>query len=88
MSDSLQPYGLLPARLSVHGILQARILEWVAVFYPRGSSHPGIEPMSFISSPLTDCSLPRVPLGKPFIGYASYQLYPIVTQMLYMHFRQ
>ena len=25
---------------SVHGILQARILEWVAVFFSRGSSQP------------------------------------------------
>ena len=25
---------------SVHGILQARILEWVAVHFSRGSSHP------------------------------------------------
>ena len=26
---------------SVHGISQARILEWVAVFFSRGSSQPG-----------------------------------------------
>ena len=25
---------------SVHGILQARILEWVAIFFSRGSSRP------------------------------------------------
>ena len=31
---------------SVHGILQARILEWVAVFFPRRSSNPGIKPGS------------------------------------------
>ena len=30
----------------VHGILQARILEWVAISFSRGSSQPGIEPMS------------------------------------------
>ena len=29
---------------SVHGILQARIVEWVAIPSSRGSSHPGIEP--------------------------------------------
>ena len=27
---------------SVHGILQARILEWIAKPSSRGSSHPGI----------------------------------------------
>ena len=33
----------LQAPLSV-GILQARILEWVVIFFSRGSSDPGIEP--------------------------------------------
>ena len=28
---------------SVHGIFQARILEWVAISFSRGSSNPGIE---------------------------------------------
>ena len=31
---------------SVHGILQARILEWISVPSSRGSSDPGIEPGS------------------------------------------
>ena len=31
---------------TVHGIVQARILEWVAVPFSRGSSQPGIEPRS------------------------------------------
>ena len=35
MPDSLQPHGL-----HIHGILQARILEWVAVLVSRGSSQP------------------------------------------------
>ena len=29
-----------PPGSSVHGILQARILEWVAIFFSRGSSRP------------------------------------------------
>ena len=29
-----------PLGSSVHGILQARILEWVAIFFSRGSSQP------------------------------------------------
>ena len=36
MSDTLQPQGLS----SVHGILQARILDWVAIPFSRGSSWP------------------------------------------------
>ena len=30
----------------IHGILQARILEWVTIPFSRGSSRPGIEPGS------------------------------------------
>ena len=41
MSDFLLPQGLysLPGS-SVHGILQARILEWIAIFFSKGSSWP------------------------------------------------
>ena len=35
-----------PMEYTVHGILQARILEWVAIPFSRGSSKPGIEPRS------------------------------------------
>jgi len=35
-----------PPGSSVHGISQARILEWIAISYSRGSSDPGIEPTS------------------------------------------
>ena len=40
MSDSLQPVDYSPPTSSVHGILQARILELVAISFPRGSSRP------------------------------------------------
>ena len=39
-SDSLQTHGLELARLPIHVILQARILEWIAVPFFRGSSKP------------------------------------------------
>ena len=45
-----------------HEILQARILEWVAVPFSRGSSQPGIEPRS---PALQAVSLPAEPPGKP-----------------------
>ena len=38
-----------PAGSSVHGILQARILEWVAISFSRGSSNPGIQSASLTS---------------------------------------
>ena len=47
---------------SVRRILQARILEWVAVPFSRGSSQPRIEPGS---SALQADSLPAEPPGKP-----------------------
>ena len=34
------PVDCSPPRSSVHGILQARILEWVAISFSRGSSRP------------------------------------------------
>ena len=37
---------------SVHGILQARILEGGAMPSPRGLPHPGIKPKSLISPAL------------------------------------
>ena len=37
-SVSLRPHGLQLFRVSVHRILQARILEWVAITFSRGSS--------------------------------------------------
>ena len=40
-SDSLWPNGLYnPWNYTIHGILQARILEWVAFPFSRGSSQP------------------------------------------------
>ena len=38
MPNSLQPMDCSPPGSSVHGILQARILEWVAIPFPRGSA--------------------------------------------------
>ena len=35
-----------PMDYTTHGIFQARILEWVAVPFSRGSSNPGIKPRS------------------------------------------
>ena len=40
MSDPLRPDGLSPPGSSVHEILQAGILEWVAISFSRGSSQP------------------------------------------------
>ena len=41
--------GCSPAGSSVHGILQARIIEWFAISFSRGSSNPGIQCASLTS---------------------------------------
>ena len=41
-----------PPRSSVHGILQARILEWVALLSSRGSPDPGIQAVPLMSPAL------------------------------------
>ena len=41
-----------PPGSSVHGVLQARILQWVAISFSRGSPDPGIEVWSLVSPAL------------------------------------
>ena len=55
------PMNCSPSGSSVHGILQAKILEWVAIPFSKGSSRPRIE----LRSPaLLADSLPSEPTGK------------------------
>ena len=76
MSASLRPYGLYsPPDSSVHGILQARILEWVATPFSRGSSWP--RDRTHVSCVSCSCrwilySLSH--LGSPNVMYISPQL--------------
>ena len=51
-----------PINYTVHGILQARILEWVPFPFPRDLPNPGITP---ISPALQADSLPAEPQEKP-----------------------
>ena len=63
-----------PPSSSVQGILQARILEWVAMPYSRGPSWP--RDQTHISLHLLHWqagSLPLAPLGKPPRWYARLQ---------------
>ena len=60
------PMDCSPSGSSVHGLLQARILEWEAIAFSRGSSHLGIE----LGSPALQAdSLPSEPPGRsPWIS--------------------
>ena len=62
------PKNCSPPGSSVHGILQARILEWVAVCSSRGSSWPR-DQILFCLLHWQAGSLPLAPPGKP--------LYPV-----------
>ena len=69
MSDSLGTQGLCsPPGSFVHGILQARILEWVAILFSRDLPDPEIESGS---PALQADSLPSKPPGKSYL-----KLYP------------
>ena len=61
-----------PLESSVYGIFQARILEWVAIFYSRGSSRPRDQThISYLQAWQVD-SPPLCPLGRstfPKFGY-------------------
>ena len=60
-----------PMDYTVHGILQARILEWVTFPFSRGLPNPRIE----LRSPTLQAnSLPAEPPGKPWSTYPNENL--------------
>ena len=61
-----------PPSSSLHGILQARILEWVARPAPGGPPEPGIEFASPVAPALLADSLPLSYWGSPLTAIALY----------------
>ena len=65
-----------PPGSSVHGIFQARMLEWVAILFSRGSSQPrdlldrGVEPASLMSPAF----IPLHQTGSPIYILQSYPI--------------
>ena len=55
---------------SVHGIFQARILEWVAIYFSKGSSQPRDRTQV---SHMEEDSLLSEPPGKPFKAMITYE---------------
>ena len=80
----LDPMDCSPPCSSVHGILQARILEWVVTSSPGDLPEPGIKPRS---PALQADSLPAEPPGKPQIFLRNqaygYEYYSLVSMKLY-----
>ena len=67
------PMDCSPPTSSVHGVLQARTLEWVAMSFTMGSSLPRDLPTaaSPVSPALQAGSLPLSYLGSPSYAYGS-----------------
>ena len=64
-STLCDPVDCSPPGSSVHGILQARVLEWGAIPFSRDLPSPGIEPGS---PALQADSLPSESPGKPHMS--------------------
>ena len=74
----------IPSGSSIHEILQARILEWVAIPFSRGSSWPRDLTGS---PPLPADSLPFEPPGKPFFfSFFKYVMHHNIVKILNVFF--
>ena len=70
-----EPMDCSPPSSSVHGIFHARILEWVAIPYPRGSSQPGDQTCISRLLHWQEGSLPLAPPGKRSLSVTHYYYY-------------
>ena len=59
------PMDCRPPGSSVHGIFQARVLEWVAIPIPEDLPDQGIRPTSLASLALVGSVSSTAPSGKP-----------------------
>ena len=78
------PMDCSPPGSSVHGILQARVLEWVATPSSRGSSQPCVEKIKTVSSaspPLQVDSLLLSDQGSPVCSFLSLTVCSSLTLM-------
>ena len=73
------PMNCSPPGSSVHGILYARILEWVAMLTSGDLPNPGIEP---VSPALRTDTLPSEPPGKPLVLCRMFIFSPFVNSKL------
>ena len=80
-----KPIGCNPQGSSVHGILQTRILEWVAISFSRGFSCPcllhwqeGSLPLVLPEKPQESKYKPRFPSGKRSCRQA--RTWPVISE--------
>ena len=78
------PIDCNPPGSSVHGIYQARTLEWVAFPTLWDLPEPGTEPTSIVSPALAGVSLPTVPPRKPN-SLPIWELPPVASLLAAFH---
>ena len=66
------PMDCIPPGSSVHGIYQARILEWIASSLSRDLPDAGIQPVSLELLALSGRFFTTEPPGKPFSVHVGY----------------
>ena len=83
MSDACDPMDNSPPGSSIHGISQARIMEWIAISTSGDLRRPGIVLASLASPALADRFFSTVPLGKPEAGKVPFYIqYGICVYLL------
>ena len=73
------PMDCSPSSPSVHGFLQAKILEWIVILFSKGSSWPRDQTRV---SRLQAVSLPCAPPGKPINKYISPPFWAFLLPLL------
>ena len=71
------PVDCSPPGSSIHGILQARILQWVAILPPRDLPDPGVKPAPLVSPAQAGRFFTTAQAGKP-----PYSLHPAADEKL------
>ena len=77
------PMDCSPPGSSVHEILQARILEWIAKTPPGDLPLPGVEPVSpALQADSLSTEPPVKPSGVLWIWFIFYSLVPFVCDLI------
>ena len=84
MSNSLQPHDCSPPGSSVHGIFQARVLEWVAMPCSRGSSRPRSPTHASCSSSIAGGFFTAEALGRAKVDIWYYICFKCTTEWVHI----
>ena len=87
VSGSLRPVDCSTPSSSVHGILQARILEWVAISFSRGSSQPRDRTQfSHIAGRCFNLCTTREALCITVVSFVFNCIYSIISKLICISF--